>query len=101
VKESLPLPSHWERARDRWPWNPLARASGPFGVLRELSAESEAFRTRWAHDSVRFNVTRVKRLHHCVVCDLISSFETMERAADAGPTMVVYTRQPAPHPAKR
>ena len=64
-------------------------------LIGELSARSEAFRTKWANHNVRFHRTGVKRLRHPVVGDLELAYEAMELPADPGLTMFAYTAEPA------
>jgi transcriptional regulator with XRE-family HTH domain len=62
-------------------------------LVGELSARSEAFRTRWAAHNVRFHRTGVKRLHHPIAGDLELTYEAMELPADAGLRLVTYTAE--------
>ena len=62
-------------------------------LVRELSTQSEAFRTKWAAHNVRFHDTGVKRMHHPVVGDLELSYETMELSGDTGLTMFAFTAE--------
>jgi MmyB-like transcription regulator ligand binding domain len=62
-------------------------------LVRELSTQSETFRTRWAAHNVRFHDTGIKRLHHPVVGDLELTYEAMELSADTGLTMFAYTAE--------
>lgn len=63
-------------------------------LIEELTATSEAFRTRWDAHEVRLHQTGTKTFTHPVVGDLELSFEAMELASHPGLTLTAYTVEP-------
>ncbi len=63
-------------------------------LVGELSTQSTEFRTRWAAHNVRFDDTRVKEFHHPAVGDLTLTYNRMERAADPGQMLTIWTAEP-------
>jgi transcriptional regulator with XRE-family HTH domain len=64
------------------------------GLVGELATRSDDFRTRWARHDVRLHRTGTKTFRHPVVGDLSLAFDAMERPADPGLTMTVYSAEP-------
>lgn len=60
-------------------------------LIGELSTRSEPFRTWWAAHNVRSHQAGTKRLHHPVVGELELSYEVMERTADTGLSIAVFS----------
>ena len=69
--------------------NPFDR--GLTDLVAELSARSEAFRTRWAAHEVRLHRRGTTRFHHPVVGDLDLTFDTLELPDHPGLTLKAYT----------
>jgi MmyB-like transcription regulator ligand binding domain len=63
-------------------------------LVGELATQSEAFRTRWAAQDVRFHNTGVKQSHHPVVGELSLSYNRIDLAADPGLTIFTYAAEP-------
>ena len=63
-------------------------------LVGELATQSEAFRTRWAAQTVRFHNTGVKHFNHPVVGELQLSYNRADLAADPGLTIFSYTAEP-------
>ena len=63
-------------------------------LVGELSTRSDEFRVRWAAHNVRFHRTGAKHIRHPVVGELNLSYETMERSADDGLSVAVFTAEP-------
>jgi transcriptional regulator with XRE-family HTH domain len=63
-------------------------------LVDELTAHSEAFRTRWAAHDVRFHNAGLKHFHHPVVGELRLSFKRLDLAADHGLTIFTYAAEP-------
>jgi MmyB-like transcription regulator ligand binding domain len=57
-------------------------------------ASSEAFRTHWAADNVRFHATAVKHFHHPAVGDLSLTFNRLDVAAAHGLTLFTFAAEP-------
>ncbi|GAA3636388.1 helix-turn-helix transcriptional regulator [Kineosporia mesophila] len=64
------------------------------GLVDEISAGSQEFRTRWARHDVSFRTSGRQRLHHPVVGELDLPFESTALTADPGLTLLMYTAEP-------
>ena len=66
------------------------------GARREAGAGSCgcARRVRWAAHDVRFHRTGTKRIHHPVVGELDSRYESLELSADDGLSVAIFTAEP-------
>jgi hypothetical protein len=63
-------------------------------LIEELSARSEAFRTRWEAHDVLFHRAGVAEFRHPVVGELSLSYEDLDLPRDPGLTILVFIAEP-------
>jgi transcriptional regulator with XRE-family HTH domain len=64
------------------------------GLVGELTAKSQEFRTRWAAHDVQLHHAGVKRLRHPVVGVIEVAYNTMDLPAQPGLVLTFYTAEP-------
>ncbi len=62
-------------------------------LIGELSARSDAFRTRWGAHNVRRHGSGTKNFHHHLVGDLTLTYEGLELTAEPGLSFLIYTAE--------
>ncbi len=63
-------------------------------LIGELSADSQAFRSRWPAHNVQASCSGAKEVHHPLVGDLSLTFEALDVADQPGLRLNVYTAEP-------
>lgn len=71
------------------------------GLIGELVARSDDFRTMWAQHDVRFHRSGAKRIHHPVVGELQFDYEAFDLPGSGGLVMYACTVEPGSPSAER
>jgi hypothetical protein len=63
-------------------------------LITDLTSRSDAFRTRWQAQDVRYYRSGTQAFHHPSAGDLDLDYDALEVAAEPGLTLVAYTAAP-------